>query len=115
MAVDRAALRWDFAAPHAANFHDGGPCVAAWGLRRVRRGKLPWRWALPRRVWDFAATPPGERDALRGRTGACRSPSPRRASRAGPEVTKQYQVPAPGAVQAARVARNLPRIAQQQR
>ena len=66
----RAALRWDFAVPGAANFHDAGLCGVALGLRRARRGKLPWRRAVPRCVWNFAATPPGGRDALHTRTRA---------------------------------------------
>ena len=66
----RAALRWDFAAPGAANFHEAGLCGAGLGLCRARRGELPWRRAVLRCVWNFAAPPPGGRDALHARTRA---------------------------------------------
>ena len=35
----------------------GRRAATAGGLCRAERGQLPWRRAVPRRVWDFAATP----------------------------------------------------------
>ncbi len=53
-----AALRWNFAASGAASFHDAGLCGDGLEVHRARRGELPWRSAVRRRVWDFAAIPP---------------------------------------------------------
>ena len=66
----RAAVRWNFAAPDAANFQNARLCGVALGLCRAWRGQRPRRRAVRRRVWDFAAPPPGGCDALSARTRA---------------------------------------------
>src|SRR5690606_36577698 len=67
----RAAVRWTFAASSAANLQNARLCGVALGLCRARRGQLPRRRAVRRRMWDFVST---------------RSPSPSSENHATPEV-----------------------------
>src|SRR5690606_40717950 len=67
----RAAVRWTFAASSAANLQNARLCGVALGLCRARRGQLPRRRAVRRRMWDFVST---------------RSASPSSENHATPEV-----------------------------